>query len=184
MRQLLPTVPKGGVQTAEVLPRVRRALEVLLVAVVYFLAAKLSLLLAIPPGYATPVWPPSGIALAAALLFGTRIWPGIWVGAVLINATIEGSPLLAGAIATGNTLEAVAAATLVRPYLGRYWRFQRGEDVVRFVVSCALCAGIAASVGIAALASANALDWRAMVANAWTWWQGDASGMIIVTPVL
>ena len=180
----MPTVPNGRVQTVEVLPRVRRTLEVLLVAVVYFLAAKLSLLLAIPPGYATPVWPPSGIALAAALLFGTRIWLGIWLGAALINATIEGSPLLAAAIATGNTLEALAAATLVRPYLGRYWRFQRGEDVMRFVVSCALCAGIAATVGIATLASTNALDWPAMLANAWTWWQGDASGMIIVTPLL
>jgi len=180
----LPTVPESSVQTDAVLPRVRRVLEILLVAVVYFLAAKVSLLLAIPPGYATPVWPPSGIALAAALLFGTRIWLGIWLGAALINASIEGSPLLAAVIATGNTLEALAAATLVRPYLGRYWRFQRAEDVVRFVVSCALCAGIAAAIGIAGLATVNPLDWPAMVANAWTWWQGDASGMIIMTPLL
>ena len=184
MKQLSAPVPGSRVQTREVLPRTRRVLELLLVAVVYFLAAKLSLSLAIPPGYATPVWPPSGIALAAALLFGTRIWLGIWLGAALINVTIEGSPLLAAAIATGNTLEALAAAILVRPYLGRYWRFQRGEDVVRFVVSCALCAGIAAAVGVAALASANGLEWFAMMSNALTWWQGDASGMIIVTPLL
>jgi PAS domain S-box-containing protein len=159
---------------------------------VYFSAAKLSLLLAIPPGYATPVWPPSGIALAAALMFGTRIWLGVWLGAALINVTIQGSPLLAMAIATGNTLEAIAAAALVRPFLDRrsrrglapHWRFESGEDVIKFAAYCALCACIAATVGIGSLAMSNVLAWSDVVANAWTWWQGDASGMIIVTPLL
>ncbi|MGH8729741.1 MAG: MASE1 domain-containing protein, partial [Burkholderiales bacterium] len=61
----------------------------ILLAAVYFATAKLSLLLAIPPGYATAVWPPSGIALAATLLLGYRIWPGIWLGAVLVNLTVK-----------------------------------------------------------------------------------------------
>ena len=55
---------------------------------------------------------------------------------------------------------------------------------MRFVVSCALCALIAATIGVVMLALSNVLDWSAVVANAWTWWQGDASGMIIVTPLL
>jgi PAS domain S-box-containing protein len=172
------------VQTGEGLSRFRRAGEIVLIGAVYFIAAKLSLLLAIPPGYATPVWPPSGIALAAALLFGMRIWLGIWLGAAFINVTIGGSPLLAMVIATGNTLEAVAAAALVRPFLGRYWRFQSGEDVIKFVACCALCAGIAATVGVGSLALSNVLKWSDVAANAWTWWQGDASGMIIVTPLV
>ena len=203
-------------QTGEGLSRVRRAGEVVLIGAVYFIAAKASLLLAIPPGYATPVWPPSGIALAAALLFGTRIWLGIWLGAALINVTIEGSPLLAMLIATGNTLEAIAAAALVRPFLDRqsrrraapkrellplggqraersgeaasvgvhHWRFQSGEDVIKFVACCAFCACIAATVGVGSLALSNVLKWSDVGANAWTWWQGDASGMIIVTPLL
>jgi integral membrane sensor domain MASE1 len=54
-----------------------------MVALAYFAAARMSLVLAIPPGYATAVWPPSGIALAAALLLGNRVWPGIWIGAAL-----------------------------------------------------------------------------------------------------
>src|SRR5437763_1869329 len=62
-----------------------------LLAAVYFAAAKLSLLLAIPPGYATAVWPPSGIALAATLVLGNRVWPGVWVGAALANLTDENS---------------------------------------------------------------------------------------------
>ena len=64
---------------------------IVLLAGVYVAAAKLSLL-AIPPGYATPVWPPSGIALAVTLLLGSRIWPGVWLGAALVNLTIEASP--------------------------------------------------------------------------------------------
>src|SRR5258708_7108221 len=71
----------------------------LLLAAAYFVAAKLSLLLAIPPGYATAVWPPSGIALAALLLLGVRFWPGIWLGAALTHLTLHGSPLAALPIA-------------------------------------------------------------------------------------
>src|SRR5205823_12837565 len=92
------------------------AAQLLLVAAVYFVAAKLSLVFAIPPGYATAVWAPSGIALAAILLWGTRLWPGIWLGAALINFTIEGSLLLAVLIAIGNTLEVVVGAMLIRRY--------------------------------------------------------------------
>src|SRR6266498_1843892 len=94
------------------------AAQMLFLAAVYFVAAKLSLVFAIPPGYATAIWPPSGIALAALLLWGTRLWPGVWLGAALVNFTIEGSPLLAVLIATGNTLEAVVGAALIRRYTG------------------------------------------------------------------
>src|SRR6185369_5274760 len=58
-------------------------------AAIYFVVAKLSLLLAIPPGYATAIWPPAGVALAAVLVFGPRIWPGVWLGAILVNSTVE-----------------------------------------------------------------------------------------------
>lgn len=89
--------------------------RVLLLAAVYFAAAKLSLLLAIPPGYVTPVWPPSGIALAATLLLGNRIWPGVWLGAALVNLTVETSIVTAVLIGTGNTLEALAGVPLFPP---------------------------------------------------------------------
>src|SRR5712692_4425595 len=65
--------------------------QVTLIAVAYFVAARLSLAVAIPPGYATAVWPPSGIALAAVLLLGNRIWLGIWLGASLVNVTVQSS---------------------------------------------------------------------------------------------
>ncbi|MPZ46776.1 MAG: hypothetical protein GEV05_26015, partial [Betaproteobacteria bacterium] len=81
--------------------------------VLYLGCAELSLLLAIAPGFSTPVWPPSGIALAALLLYGVRLWPGIWLAAFLANAG-DGAPWLAVmAMATGNTLEALCACWLV-----------------------------------------------------------------------
>ena len=82
-------------------------------AAVYVLAAKLSLLMAIPPGYATPVWPPAGIALAALLLLGRRVWPGVWLGAAIANFGVEASLASALLIGVGNSLEAIVAAALV-----------------------------------------------------------------------
>src|SRR6266705_3617326 len=114
--------------------------KVVLLAAAYFSAAKLALLVAIPPGYATAVWPPSGIALAAVLLLGNRIWPGIWLGATLVIVTVESSLLAAVLIGTGNTLEALAGAALVRTFIGVHRTFQRGENVARFVAIAAMSA--------------------------------------------
>jgi len=108
--------------------------RVVLLAAAYFSAAKLALLVAIPPGYATAVWPPSGIALASVLLLGYRIWPGIWLGASLVNVTVQSSLVAATLMGAGNTLEALAGAALVRAFIGPPGAFRRGEDVVKFVL--------------------------------------------------
>ena len=158
--------------------------QVAAVAAIYLLAAKLSLLLAIPPGYATPVWPPSGIALAAALALGSRIWPGIWLGAALANLTVQASLTAATLIATGNTLEALAATFLVQRYVGIPYRFARGEDVLRFVALVVPSAAIAATAGVTSLAAGGTVAWADYFANWLTWLGGDAAGMIIVTPLI
>jgi len=157
--------------------------QVTLLAALYFAAAKLSLLLAIPPGYATAVWPPSGIALAAMLLLGSRVWPGVWLGAFLTNVTVQGAPLLAAMVATGNMLEAIVGAELVRRYAGG-GRFDTVERVVKFAGSIAVSATIAAVIGVFSLALNNALSWSNVLVNAWTWWQGDAAAMIVITPLI
>src|SRR5262245_3181564 len=84
-----------------------------LLAFAYFAAAQASLAFAIPPGYATAIWPPSGIALAALLLWGPQAWPGVWLGALITNYAVDLSVGAALGIATGNTLEGVCAAWLV-----------------------------------------------------------------------
>ena len=161
-----------------------RVAQVVLLAGVYFAAGKVSLLLAIPPGYASPVWPPSGIGLAALLIFGNRLWPGIWVGAAAVNYTVSESMIAALGIATGNTLEALAGATLIRRSIGVPHRFERGEDVVKFVAFCAISATIAPTIGLVPLSLANSLGLDALARNWLTWLQGDITGIVIVTPLL
>ena len=109
------------------------AAQVGLLAALYFAVAKLSLLLAIPPGYATAVWPPSGLAVAAILLAGNRMWPGIWLGAALANLTVQASAVAAVLIGTGNALEALVGAALIQRFIGvaAPLRKRRGRVQVR-----------------------------------------------------
>jgi integral membrane sensor domain MASE1 len=159
--------------------------QVSVVAAVYLLAAKLSLMLAIFPGYATPVWPPSGIALAAALVLGNRVWPGIWLGAALANLMVHASLSAAMLIGTGNTLEALAATFLIQRYIRVVpYRFERGEDVLKFVALVVASAAIAATIGVTSLAAVGVVAWSGYFTNWWTWLGGDAAGMIIVTPLI
>ncbi len=160
------------------------SLQVCLVAVVYLAAAKAALLFAIPPGYATAIWPASGIAVASCLLLGERIWPAIWLGATLGNLPVAYSLFAAPAIACGNTLEAVACAALVRALSGVGPHFARSEDVIKFVASAALSCVIAATVAVHVLIADGAMAWSEFAVNWWTWWQGDLTGIIIVTPLL
>jgi signal transduction histidine kinase len=164
--------------------RLRCFARILLVGAAYLAAAKLTLAFAIPPGYATAVWPSSGIALAALLLLGWRAWPGVWVGAALANFSIQYSAPLAAAIATGNTLEALACAVLVRRYVGAHGRFERGEHVVRFVAAVLASCAVAATVAVLSLGAGARMAWGDAFDNWMTWWLGDAAGIIIVAPLL
>ena len=169
---------------ATLILRTPLAVQVILLAAIYFAVAKTSLLLAIPPGYATAVWPPSGIALAALLILGNRVWPGVWLGAALVNFTINSSPLAALFIGSGNTLEALAGAALVQRFVGVPYDFKSGEDVVKFVALAALSSTIAATIAVSSLAMLGSVPWPGFLANWWTWWQGDATGIIIMTPLI
>ena len=161
-----------------------RPVQVVLLAAVYFAAAKASLLAAIPPGYATAVWPPSGIALAALLLWGNRLWPGVWIGSFAANLTVEGAVLASAIIATGSSLQAYGIAALVRTHLGVPRRFLRVRDVLSFVGLSAAGAVIAPTVALLPLATIYPLRAPDLGSNWWTWWQGDASGMLIFAPLI
>src|SRR5215472_2122363 len=88
--------------------------RVLVLAGVYFGGAKLGLSLAFVAEQVSVIWPPTGIALAAVLLFGYDVWPGIALGASLANSLAHEPLAVAGGIAVGNTLEALAGAWLLR----------------------------------------------------------------------
>ena len=171
---------------------VRYSATVSLLAAAYFAAARLGLLFAIPPGNATSVWANSGLALAALLLLGTRVWPGIWLGAmlanaltaVLANALTTASLETAAAMATGNTLEALLAVWLFRHCLRVEDPFQRVEDAFLFAVLAAVAATVAALVGAGSMALGGSMAWSQFAANAGTWWLGDVTGLLIVCPLL
>src|SRR5262249_9759897 len=113
--------------------------QVALLAAVYFGAAKLGLTMAFVAEQVTAVWPPTGIALAALLLFGYRLWPGIALGAFLANATAHEPLATAAGIALGNTLEALVGAWLLRRLVKFDPALRRVKDVLSLVV---LAAGV------------------------------------------
>src|SRR5437660_11052959 len=113
---------------------------------VYVIAGKLGLMLAFVHASATAVWPPTGIALAAFLLLGHRVWPAILLGAFVVNITTAGSVATSIGIATGNTLEGLVGAYLVRRFAHGPYAFDHAGDVFRFVV----LTGLASTAGGAA----------------------------------
>src|SRR3954466_6219311 len=90
----------------------------IVVAAAYIVVAKLGLTMAFTAEQVTLVWPPSGLALATLLLLGAELWPAVFLGALVANVTTHEPLAVALGIAVGNTLEAVAAAWLLRRYAG------------------------------------------------------------------
>src|SRR5713101_3901348 len=95
---------------------------------VYLIAGKLGLMLAFVHASATAVWPPAGIALAAFLVLGYRVWPGVFAGAFVANVTTAGSAATSIGIAAGNTLEGLVGAYLVNEFAGGRHAFDRPQD--------------------------------------------------------
>jgi PAS domain S-box-containing protein len=156
---------------------------VILVAAVYFGAAKLGLALAFVNASASAVWPPTGVAIAALLLLGPQAWPGIFIGAFIANLSTAGTVATALAIAAGNTLEGVAGAWLARRYANGLHAFSRAADVFRFVLLAGLLAPIiSATIGVSSLGLGGLMPWGAFGAVWLTWWLGDAVGAVVVAP--
>src|SRR5438105_1660282 len=151
---------------------------------VYFIAGKLGLKLAFLHASASPVWPPAGIALAALVLLGYRVWPAIFVGAFLVNATTAGNIATSLGIAAGNTLEAVCGAWLVNRFAGGTRVFDRAQDVFKFALAAMLSALVSPSIGVTTLALGGFAAW-ANYGPIWTtWWLGDSAGDLVVAPLI
>src|SRR6185369_10593760 len=157
----------------------------LLIAIVYFAAAELGLSLATLHQNVTPVWPPTGIAIAALLIFGGRVWPGVFIGALAANLPTSISVASAVGIATGNTLEAVLAWFLLQR--SKRWRrtFDSVGDVLIFVVYAAVLAPlVSATIGSLSLCFGDPRQWSEFLSIWLTWWMGDGFGALIVSPFL
>jgi signal transduction histidine kinase len=163
---------------------VRRSLDYALVIAAYFATARLGLSFDALGGIATTVWPPTGIALAALVLLGTQLWPAVTLAAFAVNLT-TGIPFWGAAIiATGNTLEAVVGATLLRRF-GFDARLARLRDVLLLVGVAALVSTlISASFGAGAAALASLHRAESYPVFWAVWWVGDAMGDLLIAPLI
>ncbi len=164
---------------------VRRLLVLTGLFAAYFVAGKLGLRLAFMHPSATPVWPPTGIALAAFLIFGARVWPAILAGAFLVDLTTEGTVVTSIGIAVGNTLEGLVGAYLVNRFAAGRQAFENTRNVFKFAVLAAMVSTtVSATCGVTTLSLGGFAHW-ADYGSIWlTWWLGDAVGNLVVAPVV
>ena len=169
-------------------PTARRYLtfgvRILVVALTYYLAARIGLDFALVRGQVTPLWPPTGIALTCLLVFGIRSWPGITIGAILANAAYGPSILGIAAISAGNTLGPIGAYLLLTR-AGFNVELKRLKDVLALIVLGAFAGMlISATIGAGTLVLTGALP-AADFWGTWSvWWTGDAMGVLVIAPVL
>lgn len=153
-------------------------------------------LLAIPPAYVSPIWPPAGIALAALLLYGVRVLPGLIPAAFLtqylsflngtgINGIVGTSYLVAAGTGLGSILQAAAGCWLIHHYIGRKDDLVEDRRIIFFLflggpLSCILGAGI----GTAVLSLGGFVHGQDVLLTWSSWWVGDTLGVLILTPML
>jgi integral membrane sensor domain MASE1 len=161
------------------------AFQILGVAAAYTVAGRLGLELAYETRSVTAIWAPTGIALAAILLGGFRLWPGVALGALLTNVETGVPVATVLGITCGNTLEAVGGAYLLRRVAGLRPSLRRVRDVVWLVVLGAVVSTtISATIGVASLLIGDAVAWGNAASTWRTWWLGDMGGDLIVAPAV
>jgi signal transduction histidine kinase/integral membrane sensor domain MASE1 len=157
----------------------------ILVFSAYFISGKLGLQLALMQQNVTPVWPPSGLALAALLLSGSRLWPVILAASFLVNFTAGLPAGAALSIGCGNTLEAVFAYLVLKYVLNFRYSFNRTRDALSFILIGAILSSLlAALIGATTLLVFDVVRPPLFFAVASTWWLGDAVGILILTPLI
>lgn len=156
-------------------------IAIVVVALAYFGAAKLGLTFASIHSSVSPIWPPTGIAIAAILLLGPRVWPGIFLGALLANSSAPAAIPAAIGIALGNTLEALLAR-LVLQRLSFDISLERARDVFKFVVAATTCTTVSATIGTLSLCLGGLAQWDQFGSLWVTWWLGDLAGAVTVAP--
>lgn len=166
---------------------------VIVITLTYLLLGAFGLMLAISPGYASPIFPASGLALACVLWFKRRALAGIWLGSVLMNITqawlhgtlTPGTVVVALLIATGAALQAWIGCWLVQRWQGSAWRELKHErDAFMFlllggIVSCL----VSASFGVTVLYLAGVINQADVLFSWWNWYVGDTLGVLVFTPL-
>ena len=171
------------------------AARVAALVVLYIITGKLGLMLSVPPGFATIIWPPSGLALGICLVHGRRLWPGVWLGSFLLNAEVAGAVgpgvaiawpklALAASIATGSTVQVLLGCFLAQRFVGLPLKLTSVASIFRlFLVAGPLACLTAASVGVLSLRAAGLVSPSDVLNNWLSWWGGDVFGVIVFLPL-
>jgi diguanylate cyclase (GGDEF)-like protein len=181
MSQRLPLIGNSHTDRPALDDRQKNLIAIGAIAAAYFVAGRLGLSMALVHPSSTAVWPPSGIVLAAFLILGYRVWPGVALGAFLVNITTAGSIWTSLAVAVGNTLEGVAGAYLVSRFANGARCFDRVQDTLKFAFLGGLgSSAISSTIGATALALGGFASWADYKPIWFTWWLGDAAGVLIL----
>lgn len=165
----------------------------LLLAAAYVICGKLGLMLALPPGYASPIFPPAGIAVAAALIGGRKTLPWIFAGALLLNVWIGYSSsqqinsigfAVATIIAIASMLQAALGGWGLRRIIGYPAALDHGGEVLRFLLLAPLVCLTSASLSVSGLWALGSIDTANFAANWAAWWVGDTLGVIVMFPMV
>lgn len=168
--------------------------RILLLTLAYFLSGRLALLLAIPPGFVTAIFPPLGISLAALLLWGNPMLVGVFLGSAALNTSIAmsgGAPfalatfMVASEIALGSCLAAWLGAHLIRRIIGFPNDLTDEWSILAFfLLGGPLASSVSATVGVCTLSANGLLPFSGLVYSWLTWWTGDTIGVLIATPFM
>jgi PAS domain S-box-containing protein len=160
-------------------------LGIALLAAAYAVLGELGLAITAVAGFATPVWAPTGLSLAALVLFGYRCWPGVALGAFVVNLWAGAPASAALGVAAGNTLEAIAGAYALRRMRGFDPGLRRLRDVLALIlVAAPLSTIVSATVGVSSLLLAGVIT-KAELFGTWrVWWVGNLVGDVVVAPFL
>jgi signal transduction histidine kinase/integral membrane sensor domain MASE1 len=179
--------------TSKTISLARRLLINLGVAATYLLLGALGLSLAIAPGYASPIFPAAGFAVASTLCFGRNTWPGVWLGSFALNVgaaiwygnTGAQTWVTAAAIASGASCMALAAKWLLERAIHHGWRKMEEErDVVRtLLLAGPVASTISAVIGVTALYVADIIQSTNYIYSLWSWWIGDTLGVMVTLPL-
>ncbi|MBF4992133.1 diguanylate cyclase domain-containing protein [Methylophilus sp. QUAN] len=164
----------------------------LALVVIYIITGKLGLMLAVPPGYASAIFPPAGIAIAVSYLLGKRIIPAIFAGSLILNLWVDYSThhhfsqlglVVALLIAVASSLQARLGGAWLRRNIAFPTTLDAPADVVRFLVSAPLLCLVSASVSVAGLLALGLIDQHSVLASWVSWWVGDFLGLIVMLPL-
>lgn len=164
----------------------------LLLVLTYVITGKLGLMLALPPGYASAIFPPTGIAVAAVFVAGRKLLPAIFLGSLLLNILVGYSDNHQVSITNIEVALLIAAASTLQAFLGGWWlkhkigyptSLDNPADVVTFFISAPVICLISASISVGGLFALGLIG-QSLFFTSWaSWWIGDSLGLIVMLPL-